>query len=129
MAVFNYTAVRAIAPGHIVGGAYSVTRGMRTQDSTNTTVKSQSKSLSGKTQTVVDRRETSWSMSTLQIAEGTTEYFEFREFVESVDEFESFSVDVDGGGFQPAIITQNYTRARVDQTNEFIFTLAFEISN
>ncbi len=126
MATFTYTALRSVVAGRTVGASYSVTPRVRQQSPRNDTKKVTSIALSGATQTVVSRRDKFISFSTVIYDGSTPEYLEVVEFLESVDESETFIVNA-GQGPQLALLTGNYTQKRNGQTNEWSFLFEIRI--
>lgn len=128
----NYTAKRAVTGAHTLGVEYSLEFFPRELSPSKKTDRSESVSLSGNTQNVVSRRDETWMLRTDQLLQGSTEYNLFYEFLESVDEFELFSMDIEGSVSAPietknVILTDNYRRTRIEQSNEFVFDFTVRV--
>lgn len=132
MSIAYYIARRAIAPTHNLGVSYSIEFFPRELSPKNNTIKNQSISLSGHTQTRVQRREQRWMIKTQVLTVGTDQYNHFLEFMESVDQFEPFAMDIEGSVSNPTttssvILTNNYQRQRYEQSNEYSFSFEIRI--
>lgn len=132
MAIIHYRAKFAIANGHSIGGDYTFDFLPSVLTPSQKTIESRSVSLSGVTQSVVDRREKIWAFESTYLIEGSPAYLNMYEFLESVDESEHFTVDVEGRPGQEtftqrAIKEGNYTRRRHEQSNDFTFTFRIRI--
>lgn len=134
MSVITYTAKRAIATSHALGGLYTIELLPRKLTSTRKTERNESRSLSGVTQNTIYRRDMYWSVTTDEMDEGTEEYEQFLEFMESVDEFEPFifypegSLTSLGSGYE-CVLTDNYSKTRIAWLNrhKFSFMLRYTL--
>ena len=132
MSRVNYTARRAIATGHNIDNPYTLEILPRALDESHSTVGEKSQALSGPVQHIVSRREKFYTVQTERFALGTQDYENIVEFLESVDMREVFLFDADGTTANPltyaaATLEGNYTRARVDTTNEFTFSFKVQV--
>ena len=97
MSAIIYTAKRYLAPGHTVDTEYSIDVGMQLiNDDEEKHERKSHRSLSGKTETWLQRIDRYVTFQTVPIQEGTTLYYEIREFLSSVAGGESFVIDAWG---------------------------------
>ena len=129
MGSVNYTAKRNISSGHVIDTAYDLDfRGSATV-SQLTPVRTQSVSLDGTTETVLDRLDDRWAVTATGITEAQLPLW--REFSGSVAAGESFSFDAYGTAASPdnvqsVIIESGVTIARQAQFIEY-FTASFTV--
>lgn len=126
MAVAYYIAKRGIQAGHSLGVAYNFTFNPLSMDVSKNTVKDESRSMNGITQTTVYRRDTEWRIETEQLLEGTTAYLNMYEFLESVDEGEVFTINLTGS-IVVAMLVNNYQMQRVEKNPEWIFNFNLRV--
>ena len=125
----TYTALRNVQPGHTVGAQYSIDVRLMQLQPQNATMRDQSISISGVTQTTVHRRERHYDCMTLYLDEGTQEYLDIYEFLSSVDAFENFTFDEKGSVATPdspsaVLLLDNFSQTRVGTSSEWQFSFS-----
>lgn len=131
--IVTYTAQRSTVAGHSTGLNYSLEIDPMQLDRKTETIRNKSISLSGREQNTIDRRDIVYTVTTKVFDQANSDYGLILEFLESVDEFEPFSVDVDGFIGTPtsnvsAVIIDNYDRQRYSNAGEFLFRFSFRVT-
>lgn len=132
MAAVTFNALRALYPGRTLGEQVSIDLPLLVLSPSQRTEKNRSVALSGKTQTVVSRRDFLYQCETLYRASDTDDYLRWYEFLESVDESEHFIFDELGTVAAPvaprsALLESNYSRERKGPSNEFKFSFSLRL--
>jgi hypothetical protein len=133
MAVAFYNAVRGIQAGHSVGVNYSFEFTPMSMDKSNETILDTSISISGRSQHMVERRDTFYQITTDYYTFGSADYLNIYEFLESVDEREVFTfsalgtIAVPAGDIVAAELTGNYSRTRLANKNIFQFSFGLRL--
>ena len=102
MSAITYTAKRYLAPGHVFDTQYSIDVKMQSiNDDEEKHLKKAHRSISGKTETWLQRIDRYVTFKTVPIDESTNLYFSMREFLSSVAGGESFVIDSFGSVASP----------------------------
>lgn len=130
MPSITYTALRSVQPGHTIGLNYSFDFQPMQLDASTNTVANVSKSISGKVQHVIEHRDKLIDVVTDYYATSEAMFLNFREFLESVDEFETFTFDRYGTVASPVDpkqveLTQNYKSERLSVLETYRFVFSF----
>ena len=97
MSAIVYTAKRYLAPGHTIDTLYSIDVKMQAiNDDEEKHLKKSHRSISGKTETWLQRIDRYVSFQTIPIDESSNLYFSMREFLSSVAGGETFTIDYFG---------------------------------
>ena len=128
MANISYVALRALAPSHSIGNAYSFLISPMEMSPRAKPVSDESVSLGGYSQTYVHRIDRLWSFKTKTLTEGTSEYENILEFLESTLGYENFQIDInDSASYENARMQSPYSRKREGSTNEWTFNFTVRI--
>ena len=132
MTAFTYTALRSLAPGHTLGVDYSIDFNARELSPKDDPKMTESVSISGRTQTTVEREEERFMLQSDQLLVGSIAYANLLEFLKSVNQGEPFTFDAYGSVLspdnpQPAKLVKSFDRQRVGQSPEFIFSFQLRI--
>jgi len=119
-----------IRSGHSAGTGYNFDFNVIQANETWKTDKRTSRAINGKTQTTVYSHDEGWAITSEYVLRGSTEWDNWREFLSSVRNGESFSLDVYGANASPdnvqsVILDGNPSFNREGSTD--YFTISFNV--
>jgi hypothetical protein len=133
MSVLTYYAKRNLISGHVVDTQYSIEFDVRALDRRNMYDRRVHQSLGGATQTVFNREDVLWRLTTISLprtgGEGTAEQFD--EFASSVCAGETFTFDPYGTIAVPDSLescmlrSNNISRVRLGALERYRYTFEF----
>lgn len=106
MSAFSYTAKRDLVSGHTAGSTYSFDLACSAYNRTFNAERSQSRSLSGISETLLARIDTGYKITSTLLVENSAAHLQLREFLSSVLGGESFMFDRYGSVATPVSATQ-----------------------
>jgi hypothetical protein len=131
MSSITYTALRGIQAGHSLGLEYDLDFSAQAISTSQKTSDDVSVSISGKKQVAVYYRQKSFSIVSDILETGTQAFDDFYEFMESVDEMETFTFDELGTTASPSNpitvrLTGNYKKQRISNQEKYRFSFSCE---
>jgi len=134
MANVTYVALRDVMSGHTAGVSYGIDFSPAAAVRVPRSIKKESRSLSGKTQTTIYTIDELWDLQTSFVLASSTTYDQWLEFFGSVRGGETFTIDIKGTNASPVnpitVVmqgdeTENRNDHRIDGYVSFSFKVLY----
>lgn len=110
MAFVRYEAKRSLIAGHVAGTQYEIEFSIRSARRSRASVTQANRSFAGDRETLYFRADEVWSVETTLVDESNLDAW--REFLDSVEDGESFQLDVGGSVASPGEVMNGFIEGR-----------------